>query len=41
MAHVKRERIDIVLCVTVDPLSRNIERNAKILKELRYRDADI
>ena len=41
MAHVKRERIDVVLCVTVDRLSRDIEHSAKILKELRYRDADI
>ena len=41
MAHVKRERIDIVLCVTVDRLSRDIEHSAKILKELRYRDVDI
>ncbi|MBO9194851.1 recombinase family protein [Rhizobium sp. 16-449-1b] len=41
MAHVKRERIDVVLCVTVDRLSRDTEHSAKILKELRYRDADI
>ncbi|MCV9961945.1 recombinase family protein [Pararhizobium sp. BT-229] len=41
MAHVKRERIDVVLCVTVDRLSRDIEHSAKILKDLRYRDADI
>ena len=41
MAHVKRERIDVLLCVTVDRLSRDIEHSAKILKELRYRDADI
>jgi DNA invertase Pin-like site-specific DNA recombinase len=41
MAHVKRERIDVVLCVTVDRLSRDMEHSAKILKELRYRDADI
>ncbi|WP_454284811.1 recombinase family protein [Rhizobium leguminosarum] len=41
MAHVKRERIDVVLCVTVDRLSRDIEHSAKILKELRYRDTDI
>ena len=27
--------------MTVDRLSRDIEHSAKILKELRYRDADI
>ncbi|KVK42395.1 hypothetical protein L901_26810, partial [Agrobacterium sp. D14] len=41
MAHVKRERIDVVLCITVDRLSRDIEHSAKILKQLRYCDADI
>jgi DNA invertase Pin-like site-specific DNA recombinase len=41
MTHVKRERIDVVLCVTVDRLSRDIEHSAKILKQLRYCDADI
>ena len=41
MAHVKRGGIDVVLCVTVDRLSRDIEHSAKILKEHRYRDADI
>jgi DNA invertase Pin-like site-specific DNA recombinase len=38
IAHVKREKIDIVLCVTVDRLSRDVEHSAKILKELRYRE---
>ncbi|MDW9709549.1 recombinase family protein [Sinorhizobium meliloti] len=41
MAHAKRERIDVVLCVTVDRLSRDVEHSAKILKELRYRDVEL
>ncbi|EPR23220.1 hypothetical protein L905_08500 [Agrobacterium sp. TS43] len=41
MAHVKRDRIDVVLCVTVDRLSRDIEHSHKILKDLRYRDVDL
>ncbi|MCW0001348.1 recombinase family protein [Pararhizobium sp. YC-54] len=41
IAHVKRERIDVVLCVTVDRLSRDVEHSAKILKELRYRDVEL
>lgn len=41
LRRVAQGDIDIVLCVTVDRLSRDIEHSAKILKELRYRDADI
>ncbi|WP_052679734.1 recombinase family protein [Rhizobium nepotum] len=41
VAHAKRERIDVVLCITVDRPSRDVEHSAKISKELRYRDADI
>lgn len=41
LAHVKRERIDIVLCVTVDRLSRDVEHSSRILKELDYHDAAI
>ncbi|NEJ31717.1 recombinase family protein [Rhizobium leguminosarum] len=41
LSHVKREQIDIVLCVTVDRLSRDVEHSSKILKELRYRDTDL
>ena len=41
MAHLKRERIDLVLCVTVDRLSRAVEHSSKILKELRFRDAEL
>jgi site-specific DNA recombinase len=41
LARVKEERIDVVLCVTVDRLSRDIEHSHKILKELRYRDVDL
>ncbi|WP_442205247.1 recombinase family protein [Rhizobium sp. RAF56] len=40
LSHVRRERIDVVLCVTVDRLSRDVEHSSKILKELRYRDTD-
>jgi DNA invertase Pin-like site-specific DNA recombinase len=41
IAHVKRQPVDVVLCVTVDRLSRDIEHSAKILKELRYRDVEL
>ncbi|AOF89807.1 hypothetical protein BSY16_3593 [Sinorhizobium sp. RAC02] len=41
LARVKEERIDVVLCVTVDRLSRDIEHSHKILKDLRYRDVDL
>ncbi|MGO4565907.1 recombinase family protein [Rhizobium sp. 2YAF20] len=41
LEHVKREQIDVVLCVTVDRLSRDIEHSSKILKELRYRDIEL
>jgi len=41
LAHVKRERIDVVLCVTVDRLSRDVEHSSKILKELNYQDTAI
>ncbi|MGO4659251.1 recombinase family protein [Ensifer sp. 2YAB10] len=41
LSRVKEERIDVVLCVTVDRLSRDIEHSHKILKELRYRDVDL
>jgi DNA invertase Pin-like site-specific DNA recombinase len=41
ISHVKRERVDVVLCVTVDRLSRDVEHSAKILKELRYRDVEL
>ncbi len=41
LAHVKRERIDIVLCVTVDRLSRDVEHSSKILKDLNYHDTAI
>jgi DNA invertase Pin-like site-specific DNA recombinase len=41
LAHVKRERIDVVLCVTVDRLSRDVEHSSKIQKELHYHDTAI
>ncbi len=41
MTHVKRERIDIVLCVTVDRLSRDLEHRTRIIEELRHCGADI
>lgn len=41
MTHVKRERIDIVLCVTVDRLSRDLEHRTRIIDELRHCGADI
>ncbi|MBY5625909.1 recombinase family protein [Rhizobium leguminosarum] len=41
MAHVRREQIDIVLCVTVDRLSRDLEHAFKMLKEWQYRDIDL
>jgi len=41
LAHVKRERIDVVLCVTVDRLSRDVEHSSKILKDLAYHDTAI
>ena len=41
LRRVAQGDIDIVLCVTVDRLSRDMEHSARILKELRYRDADI
>ncbi|MCD2185522.1 recombinase family protein [Rhizobium sp. GN54] len=41
LAHVKRERIDVVLCVTADRLSRDVEHSSKILKELNYHDTAI
>jgi DNA invertase Pin-like site-specific DNA recombinase len=41
LAHVRREKIDVVLCVTVDRLSRDVEHSSKILKELRYRDVEL
>ncbi|GGB13925.1 resolvase [Brucella endophytica] len=41
LAHVRRERIDVVLCVTVDRLSRDVEHSSKILKELNYHDTAI
>jgi site-specific DNA recombinase len=39
--HVKRGGIDIVLCVTVDRLSRDVEHSSKILKDVNYYDATI
>ena len=41
LRHVTQERIDVVLCVTVDRLSRDVEHSSKILKELRYRDVEL
>ncbi len=41
LAHVKRERIDVVLCVTVDRLSRDVEHSARILKDLNYQNTEI
>ena len=41
MSHVRREKIDIVLCVTVDRLSRDLEHAFKMLKEWQYRDIDL
>ncbi|MDH0116910.1 recombinase family protein, partial [Rhizobium pusense] len=41
LAHVKREHIDVVLCVTVDRLSRDVEHSAKILKDLNYQNTEI
>lgn len=41
LAHVKRERIDVVLCVNVDRLSRDVEHTSKILKDLNYHDCAI
>ena len=41
LAHVKREHIDVVLCVTVDRLSRDVEHSAKILKDLNYHNTEI
>jgi len=41
LRHVKRGGIDIVLCVTVDRLSRDVEHSSKILKEVNYHDATI
>jgi DNA invertase Pin-like site-specific DNA recombinase len=41
LAHVKREKIDVVLCVTVDRLSRDVEHSSKILKDLRFRDVEL
>jgi len=41
MTHVKRGRIDVVLCVTVDRLSRDLEHRARIIEELRHCGADI
>lgn len=38
---VKSDRIDIVLCVTVDRLSRDVEHSSKLLKEFRFLDVDI
>lgn len=38
---MKRERIDVVLCVTVDRLSRDVEHSAKILKDLNYHNTEI
>ncbi len=38
---VKSDRIDIVLCVTVDRLSRDVEHSTKLLKDFRFRDVDI
>ncbi|MBB4351023.1 recombinase family protein [Aliirhizobium cellulosilyticum] len=36
LTHVKREQIDVVLCVTADRRSRDVEHGSKILKELNY-----
>ncbi len=41
MSHVRREKIDIVLYVTVDRLSRDLEHAFKMLKEWQYRDIDL
>ncbi|MBC2775959.1 recombinase family protein, partial [Rhizobium sp. AQ_MP] len=41
LAHVKRERIDVVLCVNVDRLSRDVEHTSKILKDLNFQDCAI
>ncbi|MGC4411185.1 MULTISPECIES: recombinase family protein [Rhizobium] len=41
LAHVKREQIDVVLCVNVDRLSRDVEHTSKILKDLNYHDCAI
>ena len=41
MSHVRREQIYIVLCVTVDRLSRDLEHAFKMLKEWQYRDIDL
>ena len=38
---IKSERIDVVLCVTVDRLSRDVEHSTKLLKDLRYRDVEL
>ncbi len=36
-----QDEIDIVLCVTVDRLSRDVEHSSRILKDLRYRDIEL
>ncbi|WP_348627207.1 recombinase family protein [Rhizobium sp. TH135] len=41
LAHVKREQIDVVLCVNVDRLSRDVEHTSKILKDLNFQDCAI
>lgn len=40
-ARVKHERIDVVLCVTVDRLSRDVEHSTRLLKEFRFHNVDI
>lgn len=43
LAHMKRERIDVVLCITFDSLSRDVEHSSTIIKELNcygYGDLD-
>lgn len=41
MAHMKREPIDVVLCTSIDRLSRDIADRAKILDEFRDHHVDI
>jgi site-specific DNA recombinase len=41
LSHVKRGGIDIVLCLSVDRLSRDVEHSSRILKDLSYHDCAI
>ncbi len=41
LTRAKQRDIDIVLCVTVDRLSRDVEHSSRILKNLRYHDIEL